>query len=327
MLGEASSSLDLIVVASVFVLVLAVWAMAVCLWSSRRFSLIQRLERRLGLGAPSDESGRVLRLWQDGKETTTRVAGERRSSHWRRLQELHRSTGWEQPIRTIGLGLVGIWLLVLVTGLAVTASLLISVGLSLVVPAGLWAYMQSRIKRRQSLLEGQFVEALELAARSLRAGHPMVGSFRLISEEMSPPVSLIFEEMCQLQEYGASLKDAIHESTANSGSNDLKLFATAVGIQLDSGGNLAEMMYRLAHVTRDRIRLRRRVSILTAQTQLSKRVLIVLPFLLLAGLTILNGEYMAPLFYTKTGHYLLVAAGTGMAVGIWMMNRVARLRY
>ena len=155
----------------------------------------------------------------------------------------------------------------------------------------------------------------------------MVGSFRLISEEMSPPVSLIFAEICQLQEVGASLKEAIDQPTKKAGSSDMKLFATSVAIQLDSGGNLAEMMHRLAYVIRDRIRLRRRVGILTAQTQMSKRILIALPFVLLAGLTFLNADYMSPLFATTTGHYLLAAAGTGIVLGIWTMNRVSQLEY
>lgn len=321
--------LDLVIIVSVFALVLAVWLMIVAAWSGRRLSVIRRMQERLGLKSTGhkSEDGRVLRLWKDGKETTTTVDGTQTPSIHARLEDLRLAAGWLMPLRTIFLTIFGLSLLVMVTALVLIHSLLLGAAMSLIVPAGFWALTKMRIKRRNIKLEGQFVEALELAARSLKAGHPLVGSFRLISEEMSPPVSLIFAEICQLQEYGASLKEAIQKTTVKAGSADMKLFATSVAIQLDSGGNLAEMMHRLAFVIRDRIRLRRRVGILTAQTQLSKRVLIALPFVLLAGLTFLNAEYMSPLFTTTIGNYMLVAAAVGMVLGIWVMNRVSQLEY
>ena len=278
-----SEIIEWVIIVSVFALVLALWLMIVAAWSGRRMSVIQRMQERLGLRSKEGktEDGRVLRLWKDGKETTTAVGGIQTASLYARLEDLRLTAGWVMPLRTIFLAILGVSMLVTVTGLVFTRSPL-ALLLSLVVPGVFWTLTNMRIKRRNIQLEGQFVEALELAARSLKAGHPLVGSFRLISEEMSPPVSLIFAEICQLQEYGAGLKEAIQQATTKAGSGDMKLFATSVAIQLDSGGNLAEMMHRLAYVIRDRIRLRRRVGILTAQTQLSKRVLIVLPFVLLA---------------------------------------------
>ncbi len=291
--------------------------------------MTQRLRDRLGFGQQEGEGEdqRVLRLWKEGQEATTTVTGKATSSMGARLQDLRRTAGWNAPLKSILLGIFGLSLLVFITGFTVIGSPILSFGLSLIVPVVFWAYTRMRIKRRSVQLESQCVEAMELAARSLRAGHPLVSAFRLISEEMSPPVSLIFGDICQLQEYGAELKEAIYKPIAKSGSSDLHLFATSVAIQLESGGNIADMMFRLAAVTRDRIRLRRRVGILTAQTQLSKRVLVALPFILLAGLTFLNADYMAPLFSTEIGHYLLAAAGVGMVLGIGTMNRVSRLRY
>jgi tight adherence protein B len=107
----------------------------------------------------------------------------------------------------------------------------------------------------------------------------------------------------------------------------MKLFATSVIIQVRSGGNLADMMYRLADVIRDRMRLKRRVRVLTAQTQLSKRVLLALPFLLFGALNLLNPTYMMPLYTTAMGRMLLIIAGTGLILGAWMMNRLSVLKY
>ncbi len=326
---NTSEFLNLVITVSVFALVLAVWLMIVAVWSGRRMSVIRRMQERLGLKSTGrkSEDGRVLRLWKDGKETTTTVDGTQTPSIHARLEDLRVAAGWGMPLRTIFLAILGLSLLVMVTALVLTHNPLVGLAVSPIVAVVFWTLTKMRIKRRNIKLEGQFVEALELAARSLKAGHPLVGSFRLISEEMSPPVSLIFAEICQLQEVGASLKEAIQQPTTKAGSADMKLFATSVAIQLDSGGNLAEMMHRLAYVIRDRIRLRRRVGILTAQTQMSKRILIALPFVLLAGLTFLNADYMSPLFTTTAGNYMLVAASAGIVMGIWTMNRVSQLEY
>ncbi|MCH8153024.1 MAG: hypothetical protein IH830_11720 [Planctomycetes bacterium] len=94
-----------------------------------------------------------------------------------------------------------------------------------------------------------------------------------------------------------------------------------------TGGNLADLMDRLAVVVRDRIRLGRRMRILTAQTQMSKRVLIVLPFIIFILFNILNPDYMAPLYTTNVGNFLLAISALGLAIGAWVMNRMAVLKY
>jgi tight adherence protein B len=171
------------------------------------------------------------------------------------------------------------------------------------------------------------VDALDLSARSLRVGHPLVAAFRLISEEIAPPVNTIFSEICQQQALGVSLEEALHNVAEESTSGDLKLFATSVIIQLRSGGNLAEMMERVAIVIRERMRLSRRVRVLTAQTQFSKRVLLALPFFIFLVLNVINPKYMAPLYSTPDGRILMSIGAAGLVMGAWIMNRMAVLRY
>jgi len=149
----------------------------------------------------------------------------------------------------------------------------------------------------------------------------------LISEETAAPVGPLFAEICQNQEMGLSFEAALRQSAASTNSSDMKLFATSVAIQLHSGGNVADMMERLSYVIRDRLRLSRRVRVLTAQTQFSKRILAALPLLMFAVLNLLNPKYMEPLYTTMMGQALLVMAGTGIVLGIWMMNRMAVLRF
>ena len=117
-------------------------------------------------------------------------------------------------------------------------------------------WMQRRIVQRMMLFEGQLIDGLELEARSLRAGHPLAASFQLIADEIKPPVSTVFGEICQRQTLGVSMEEALRLAAARSGSADLNLFSASVIIQIRSGGNLADMMDRLACVVRDRRRLR-----------------------------------------------------------------------
>ena len=126
---------------------------------------------------------------------------------------------------------------------------------------------------------------------------------------------------------GGELEQVLRQSAEASSNSDMKLFATSVAIQLNSGGNLAELMDRLSRVIRDRMRLNRRVRVLTAQTQLSKRVLLCLPFLVFVALNVVNPEYMS-LFYTTFAGRIMLGVGVFLLViGAWMMNKMAKLEY
>jgi tight adherence protein B len=321
---------DLVVMASVFGLVLATWLVVLLVWSVRRSVRSHKVEKRLGLIDDERQSSerRVLRLWHDGKEAVTEVQGtDRKPTYRERLARLSHEAELKVPLQALIPGFAGILILAFFGLLLVTHSPLPGFGLSVAVIGGFGTYLKGRIRRRLARFETQFVDALDLAARSLRAGHPLMGAFRLISEEIPEPVSTVFGEICQQQDLGVSTVDALRRVADESPSQDLKLFATSVIIQMRSGGNLADMMERIAFVIRDRIRLSRRVRVLTAQTQLSKRILIALPILMFLLLNVINHKYMEMFYTTTHGQLLLAGAGTGILLGAWMMNRLAVLRY
>ena len=139
-------------------------------------------------------------------------------------------------------------------------------------------------------------------------------------------IGTVFGDISQQQAMGVPLEDALRQAAARSYSEDMRLFATAVSIQLRTGGNLADMMSRLAAVIRDRMRLSQRVRVLTAQTQLSKRILLALPIGVFFLINMLNPQYMSLLYRTDLGRTLLAAAAVGMLVGAYVMNRMARIR-
>ncbi len=148
----------------------------------------------------------------------------------------------------------------------------------------------------------------------------------VISEEIGDPLGGVFGQICQEQALGLDLKDSIRKVSETTYSSELKLFATAIAIQFQSGGNLADLMDRLAAVIRARMRLNQRIRVITAQTQFSKRVLIALPVLLFVTLNIINPQYMQPFYVTAAGKYMLATGGASFLFGIWIMNRISIIR-
>lgn len=190
----------------------------------------------------------------------------------------------------------------------------------------LWCYIQNTIVRRTALFERQLADALGISSRALRAGHPLVGTFQLIADEIGEPLGNVFSQICQEQSLGLGLKDSIRRVAETTYNSELKLFATAIAIQFQSGGNLANLMDRLASVIRARMRLNRRIRVITAQTQFSKKVLIALPIVLFFLLNVVNAEYMLPFYTTIAGKIMLVIGGASILLGSWMMNRLSVIR-
>jgi tight adherence protein B len=327
---NAQQLLNIMIAASVFGLVLSLWLIWLVVWVFRRGARERHVAQRLGLSTQEQQAKnpRVLRLWREGREVTTLVPGAQSRGNrlvaW--LQKTANYAGFEAPLGSIVLGFTTLIAAAFMVTLVVSNNVWIAVAGALVTLQISWIAVQQKISKRSSLFERQLVDSMELAARSLRAGHPLTGAFRLISEEIGAPVGQIFAEVCQHQGLGASLDRAMRTAAANCPSTDFKLFATSIVIQLHSGGNLAELMERLAFVMRERMRLSRRVRVLTAQTQFSKRILLAMPFVIFLMLNMLNPRYMYPLYSTTTGQTILLIAALGLMIGAWLMNKLAVLK-
>ena len=326
---DSHELLRLTIMVSVFVLIFALWIMAVMLWVARRAAQQEKLHRRLEMIAqPNVGQGRILRLWSEGRELTTIVPGiGSRAQLFGRFDQLRRLAGIQASVGTILLGIVSAAVIAALLVYLIAPSLLVAGCAAVTVLLVMWIYVQQRISKRVVHFESQLVDALELAARSLRAGHPLPGAFRLIAEEIPAPVGTVFAEVCQQQTLGIGIDQSLRKAADHCPSPDLKLFATSVIIQMRSGGNLADMMERLSQVIRERMRLSRRVRVLTAQTQFSKRILLAMPLVVFVILNVLNAEYMRPIYTTHDGHVLLAIAAAGLLVGAWIMNRLAIIRY
>lgn len=319
--------LNTILMSAVFVLVFSAWSICVVLWVVQYARRQQQLRKRLGAGGPEVQRSQALQLWRAEREGRRRPSQARKETLSERLERLRLDAGWKAPAPLVLLGVVIAAGLALAATYALGYGVWLAVGVAVAILTIFWVMTKKRIMAHVALFERQFVDSLGIAARALRAGHPLVGAFQLVAQEVGNPIGKIFGEICQEQALGLDLEGSIRRVADTSRNADLKLFATAVRIQLNSGGNLAELMDTLANVMRSRIRLHRRVRVLTAQTNMSKRILIGLPILLFVILNIIAADYMTLFYTTWSGRCLLAGTVASVLLGAWLMEKLSVIRY
>ena len=323
---NSSQLLNLIVFIAVFGLFLTIWCICVFLWLGQYLMRVKIIQQRLGIGKESIDS-KTLRLWRGVQLNNEAAFAVAKPAFKERLEAFRRDMGWSASLHTIALGVTGAAIFCFILTYILGGGIFVAVGAVIVVFIIFGSYIRRRFLKREILFEKQLLDALGIATKALRAGHPLVGAFQLASNEIGEPLSSVFYKICREQELGIDLKDSIRRVARTTRNAELKLFATAVAIQFQSGGNLADVMDNLSSIIRSRIRLNKRVKVLTAQTQLSKRVLIALPIILFLGLNIINHRYMEPFYTTTTGKYLLVVMIVSVLLGSLIMNRLSVVRF
>ena len=327
LLPAGSNLLQIISVGAGAILVLSLWLLVMLVLQSRRAAEQKVLRERLGMDPSSNMSVRTLRLWHDGGQAETHVAHEQKLGPWQRFALMVKATGWAVNPGLLLLYLTGGALLMAFTLYAATGRVVPSFAALLLVAAVFSWFTTHSISKRQATFERQLVDGLELCSRALRAGHPLIGSFELISEEIPAPVGTLFAEICQQQAMGTPLEEAIQNVTRASKQDDLRLFSASLSINIRTGGNLADVIEGIARVIRDRMHLSRRFRVLQSQTQFSKRVLLAMPVIMFFVLNFLNPEYMQRLYDERIGNILLGVASLGMLLGWWVMNRMSEIKY
>jgi tight adherence protein B len=178
-----------------------------------------------------------------------------------------------------------------------------------------------RSKRFDKFQEG-LPEALDLIVNALRAGHSLIAAMGLVARECADPVGSEFKACFEEQNYGLELTTALDNLIVRVPLQDLKIVATAITIQKESGGNLAEVLDKTAHVIRERFRLKRQVKTHTAQGRLTGIILTLLPLGLGIVLFFLNPTQMSLLWTTPMGVKLLWAGFFGIVLGGFIINRI-----
>ena len=179
----------------------------------------------------------------------------------------------------------------------------------------------SRLKR----FEEQFPEALDLLSRAIRAGHALQTALGMAAEELPDPVGPEFKKTFDQQNFGLPLRDALNEMAARIGILDVRFFVTAVLIQRDTGGNLSEILENLAHVVRERFKIRRQVRVHTAHGRFTGYVLLALPAALAIALSFINHEHMQALFRERMGQMMLMGAIVMQTIGFIWIRQVIKI--
>lgn len=165
-----------------------------------------------------------------------------------------------------------------------------------------------RRKRRMKFFSRQLADAMQLLARALRAGNSLPMGMRGVSEEMRAPISTEFGQVCEAVSLGIPMEQALNDLTRRMPSNDLQFFVTAVNMQRQTGGDLAEILDKIAYIIRERFKILGQVQALTGEGRISGIVLMALPVVLFFVIYYLNAEYVMLLFTDEFGRKMLGGA-------------------
>lgn len=183
-----------------------------------------------------------------------------------------------------------------------------------------------RRKRRIKQFASQLPDALEMLARSLRAGQSLGFGFSMVASEMPMPISKEFGRVFEEQNLGVSVEQSLRELTDRVPNLDLKFFATAVILQRQTGGDLAEILDKIGNLIRERFRIWGQVQALTGEGRLSGIVLLALPFVLFLAVYQLNPDYIMVLFEDPMGKKMLAVAIFMQVVGALVIRKIVNIK-
>jgi len=188
----------------------------------------------------------------------------------------------------------------------------------------LWLFW--RRKRRLKAFAVQLPDALEMLARALRAGQSLAAGFNMVATEMSPPLGKEFGRVFEEQNFGIPLEESLRDMTDRIPNLDLKFFATAIILQRQTGGDLAEILDKIGSLIRQRFQIWGQVQALTGEGRLSGIVLMALPVALFLAVYYLNREYVMLLFSDSLGKKMLAGAVVLQVVGALVIRKIVNIK-
>ena len=309
-----------IVTSAVTVFALRVWASVSSAMERKRFD--ERL-REVGNIVETTDSTIVRQLHESRLQGVEKLIG--RTAMGPKLSRLIEQSGTQTTPSTIAVYsafcAVALWFL---TGLFVhapfAAPIALLVGASL---PTLWLRRCRTVRLRQ--FEEQFPEALDMLARAMRAGHAFQTALGTAGDEVPAPVGVELKKVFDRQNFGLPLNDALKELAERIPLVDVKFFVTAVAIQRESGGNLAEILDNLAQVVRERFKVLRQVRTHTAHGRFTGFVLLALPAGLAIALSFIAPEQMHLLFTEPMGRMMIVGAIVMQTIGFFWIRKVIKI--
>lgn len=187
-------------------------------------------------------------------------------------------------------------------------------------------FLSLKRKHRMNKLTNQLPDVFEMMSQALRAGHSLAGAIQTVYEQLPPPIATEFAQVYHEQNLGVKVEEALQSMAKRVDSLDIRFFVTAVMIQRQTGGDLAEVLDNISTVIRGRIELAGLVRGLTAEGRLSGWVLFALPFIVFLGSMVLNPKYANVLLEDPQGQILLMVAGGMQLMGIAMIRWIVNIK-
>ena len=289
--------------------------------SRRRKVALRQLQDMAARGFESGEAG--LLRGHRALDVRWLVLFSTRLPHLRDIRLMLEQAGMEWSIQSylllalgwgIGMGLAALT----VTGIWYFAVPVAALGASLP-----YLWIRHKRKRRLGKFEAQLPEAIDLLGRAIRAGHPLSSGLDMVSHESQDPVAAEFRRTFEEQRFGLPLEDSLLAMADRVALVDVRILVTAILIQRNVGGNLAEILDNIAYTIRERFKIRRQLRVYTAQGRMAGYVLAVLPVSVGVILFLLNPDYMLTLFRDPVGRLSLAVAAVLQTTGyLWIRNIV-----
>ena len=185
--------------------------------------------------------------------------------------------------------------------------------------------VKAKKKSRLEKFNNQLGDTLMILSNSLRAGFTFEQALTSITRDLPDPIGTEFLKIVREVELGKSMEESMEEVAIRMESDDMELMNTAVAIQRQVGGNLADVLDNIGETIRDRVTMKKKIKALTAQGEISGKVIAVLPILLLVTISFLNPEYMEPMLTTPFGYMLLTVSAVLETVGYLMIKKLINI--
>jgi tight adherence protein B len=249
----------------------------------------------------------------------------RHSARWARfLEELEIAQIQISPVQiviwTVLATLTAMWLAAALIGSPVFA--LVGLGVPFVVRG----VIRTKLKRRRRLFEDQLPDNLQVLASAMRAGHSLIGALSVVVDDSPEPSRTEFQRVVADEQLGVPLEDALGTVVRRMDNRDLEQVAVVASLQRETGGNTAEVLDRVTETVRGRADIRRLVRTLTAQGRLARWVVSLLPVGLLLVISLINPEFIAPLFNEPLGRVMLAIAAIMVITGSLVIKKIVDIK-
>lgn len=184
-------------------------------------------------------------------------------------------------------------------------------------------YFNRRANRRLARFQEQLPDSIDMLVSAMKAGYSFQAAMNFIGQEVHEPLGPEFARFYDEQRLGIDVRTALLSMLERVNSMDLKMFVTAVLVQRESGGNLAEVLANISDIMRERFAMEGEIKTLTAESKLSARILAGLPVVVFFGISAVNPTFMRPMWTQPVGQAMMILAGLSVVLGYFIMMRIA----